>query len=1009
MTRTPSRNAPATGSSGHLRRGRWRRPSLAVAILAAAMALYGALGLTRVGPDEMAVREGALLRSSPVLLAPGRHLAPPGLFRMSRYPRGPASVSFGGPEPLPVVTPEGSTLLGEGSVDYALAADRVVDLHARCGGDLDGFLRGKIASALAQTVSDPALAPVSPARLPDVERAGARLLEAMLEGDGVQVRAVRLTRLGYQGAAASVRPTARRKVLWIGLDSYDWDIIQPLVEAGRMPHLARLMQEGSWGNLQTVAPLLSPVIWTSVATGKRPDKHGIVDFVATDPKTGAVLPVTSTLRKARAFWNILGDAGVSVGVVAWWASFPAEPVEGFMCTDRISYQLFRGRIKEGADDDPFKTYPADLYRRIAPLIVAPASVDGAELSRFIDLERYASRFSADDRSRVEELQTVLAAARTYAGIGMTMFQERPTDVRVIYFEGPDTASHLFMPFVTPVAAGQSAEKADWFGGVVSEFYEYQDEVLGRFLAAFADEETTVILNSDHGFKIGSERPDTDSRISRGKAADWHSREGMVLLAGKDVRKGGRILGASVLDLVPTLLALYGLPIGEDMDGKVLAAALEEGFLSDHPPATIATYETGERPSPSAEAFLAEDQQELLAKLQSLGYVQQDKPTASLNQGTIAMQAGRHEEAIAAFTAALRGMDEPSVRLNLARAYRLAKRFDEAQRELEGLRVHGWKPEAVLAEMSALARDRKDFGGAERLLEQAMKADPGSAQSHMQAARLHELQERWEEALASYQRAAAADPALAEAHNQAGVVLKRLGRTREAIAAFERAIEVNPDMPGPYNNLGLVHREMGRREESRRVLETGVTMAPKSAVLHNSLGSLYHDGGDVERAVQEFETALRHDPSYAEAVSNLAVIHTGRRDVANATRYLKRLIELEPSNHEARLSLALGLLSQRRVPEAMALVEEVLKAEPAHHKALMLLGEIHLRGGRHEEAARLLEQAGRIDGKSPRLWNDLAGCYLALGRKDAARDAMRKSLGLNPNQPEVSRRLAEIGG
>jgi predicted AlkP superfamily phosphohydrolase/phosphomutase len=79
----------------------------------------------------------------------------------------------------------------------------------------------------------------------------------------------------------------RRKVLLIGWDAADWNIATPLLDKGRMPHLERLINEGVMGNIATLQPSLSPLLWTSVATGKLADQHGILDFAEPDPQTAA--------------------------------------------------------------------------------------------------------------------------------------------------------------------------------------------------------------------------------------------------------------------------------------------------------------------------------------------------------------------------------------------------------------------------------------------------------------------------------------------------------------------------------------------------------------------------------------------------------------------------------------------------------------------------------------------------------------------------------------------------
>ena len=119
------------------------------------------------------------------------------------------------------------------------------------------------------------------------------------------------------------KPTPRR-VLLIGWDAADWKVIMPLVDAGKMPNLARLIEEGICGNMATLQPVLSPMLWTSIATGKRPYKHGIHGFSEPDPVSGGIRPVTNLSRKTKAVWNILNQSGLNTITIGWWPSNPVE-------------------------------------------------------------------------------------------------------------------------------------------------------------------------------------------------------------------------------------------------------------------------------------------------------------------------------------------------------------------------------------------------------------------------------------------------------------------------------------------------------------------------------------------------------------------------------------------------------------------------------------------------------------------------------------------------------------
>src|SRR5215470_4567141 len=143
-------------------------------------------------------------------------------------------------------------------------------------------------------------------------------------------------------AAACGRKDDHGRVIVLGLDGMEPSVVDRIIDEDALPNFRRLRDGGASGLLRSSKPLLSPIIWTTIATGKPPDAHGIGHFVATNPQTGKDLPVTSRMRRVKALWNILSDAGRSVAVVGWWATWPAEPVRGAVVSDHTCYHfLFR--------------------------------------------------------------------------------------------------------------------------------------------------------------------------------------------------------------------------------------------------------------------------------------------------------------------------------------------------------------------------------------------------------------------------------------------------------------------------------------------------------------------------------------------------------------------------------------------------------------------------------------------------------------------------------------------
>ena len=128
---------------------------------------------------------------------------------------------------------------------------------------------------------------------------------------------------------------ATRKVLLIGWDSADWRVLSPLMDEGLLPTLSSLVNRGVMGNLGTIEPILSPIVWTSIATGKLPHKHGVLGFVEPDPLGGGSRPVGSRTRRVRALWNMLSEAGLATHVVGWYAGHPAESINGVCVSERF--------------------------------------------------------------------------------------------------------------------------------------------------------------------------------------------------------------------------------------------------------------------------------------------------------------------------------------------------------------------------------------------------------------------------------------------------------------------------------------------------------------------------------------------------------------------------------------------------------------------------------------------------------------------------------------------------
>ena len=145
-------------------------------------------------------------------------------------------------------------------------------------------------------------------------------------------------------AAACARPAepARPRVIFVGLDGADWQLLDRLIADGTMPNLGKLAREGARGPLLTQRPPLSPLVWTTMMTGAGPLRHRVLDFTRYNPATRQREPITSDERAVPAIWNMVSYAGRRVDVVGLWATYPPENVNGTIVSDREIVQQAGG-------------------------------------------------------------------------------------------------------------------------------------------------------------------------------------------------------------------------------------------------------------------------------------------------------------------------------------------------------------------------------------------------------------------------------------------------------------------------------------------------------------------------------------------------------------------------------------------------------------------------------------------------------------------------------------------
>ncbi len=296
--------------------------------------------------------------------------------------------------------------------------------------------------------------------------------------------------------------------------------------------------------------------------------------------------MSSSQRRSQTFWSILNSFGVRSGLVRWWGTYPAESIDGFIVTE-----LFHRQVREGfAPPLPNLTHPPELFESLKEFVVTPEEIGDAQLARFIDESEPVPGDTLDWEPVLR--RRALADDATYQRIGRMLRDRYDPQVYGIYFFGLDVVGHTFMRYHNPDAFGDvSPAELRKYGRVVNAYYNQLDTIVGEHLQSMLPNEILVVL-SGHGIEpLSVTRRIIETFKGNTHLSGYHQQgpDGMVLFYGRGIEPGAKIQGASVVDITPTLLYLMGLPLGQDMDGRLLTDILEESLVRSQPVAFISSY------------------------------------------------------------------------------------------------------------------------------------------------------------------------------------------------------------------------------------------------------------------------------------------------------------------------------------------------------------------------------------------------------------------------------------
>jgi tetratricopeptide (TPR) repeat protein len=776
-----------------------------------------------------------------------------------------------------------------------------------------------------------------------------------------------------------VRAPSGPRVLLVGVDGADPQIVDRLIAEGRLPTFARLRREGASGRLRSREPLLSPIVWTTIATGRKAQDHGVLDFVEIG-RDGQPVPITSGRRRVAALWNVASEHGLRTGFIGWYGSFPAERVQGFQVSDRLAFHQVRSqRATEGA------THPDALADDLRRRLGEPTP----------DLTRTRERFLADPRAtlspdgerRLGELARIHATSEFYRrALPLLEARYRP-DLLGVYFELVDACGHLFMEDAPPRRPEVSDEDFRAFAGTVDRCYEYQDAVLADVLK-LAGRHTVTLVLSDHGFKSGQARPHTSGRADVGLAPLWHRLHGVIFVDGAGTRPGTIISGATILDVAPTVLGLLSLPLSRELPGH----PLREAFTQWHDPPTVAAYAAPPVSRAAARSAAPEDA-ERVEQLRALGYLgggggtaapahdEQGRTVASyLNEGSARAADGDTEAALRAWARAL-ALDPGNVN---ARVY--------------AARTH--------IEQGELARAR-------RLLDEATALDPRNPGLRLQRANLAFRSRDWKAAAAELQAAEAIDDRLPNVRLLEARLADATGRPADALVELRKA-EALTDAEGLLAEILLLEADLelrlGRTESAAGTIARAAPVAPASRLVPLR-AELALRRGDSKQAVALLQPAALAAPNDPVVLRKLGQALAAAGDAAGAEAAMRRAVETS-SDDDAREGaygdLSLLFQQQGREEAAGRTLEEAVRRLPRSAALWGMLGAARGRAGQLDTALRAYE-------RSVALQPTALGCKtlaaLVFERRHDRRRAVRlweQSLALDPRQPDVEAFLQKYG-
>ena len=368
------------------------------------------------------------------------------------------------------------------------------------------------------------------------------------------------------------------RVIVLGVNGMELDIIRPLLLKGQMPNLSRVIENGAYGKLRTVSAPNCPRVYSTLFTSTNPEEHGVTGFIV-----GGITANTNMLKE-EPVWSMLSKSGITVGLANVPATFPVMPVNGYM----ISGMLTRGKNCEdgvlcapklsevmGGDAVYPKSLQAELLKNVGDFYI-----DCERMPAAGDLKGHETELIDKWLGKVQVIREQQTKLFDY------LLTTHPTEFTFLAQSCEDRTGHWLYP-ITPFNVGYNPSINNVRQDAFPNQYVAFDKVLGSILK-HVDENTYLIIFSDHGIKPLREFEEKDPHahmdhekttpvIAKHDFADGDDVPGSFFAMGPGIKHDLRLmgLGGSVYDVAPTVLHIYGIEQAKQMRGRVLTEIFEK--------------------------------------------------------------------------------------------------------------------------------------------------------------------------------------------------------------------------------------------------------------------------------------------------------------------------------------------------------------------------------------------------------------------------------------------------